>query len=551
MVEATVVLIADRLAALDDAVQQAVAAGPEVLPGPLVEQVRALEHRAGERLRLSERHTVVAVAGATGSGKSSLVNALVGEEVATVDVLRPTTAHAMAVVHGVADAGPLLDWLEIDERVGRPDARPGGLVLVDMPDHDSVRTSHRLEAERLIGLVDLMVWVLDPQKYADAAVHERYLRTLAAYRDVLLVVLNQVDRLEPDQAEVTLGDVRRLLAEDGLDGVRVLPVSARTGAGVADLRNTLADVAFRHEAHRARLEADVMSLADRVVACCGTDDVAVPRADRALVDALALAAKVPTVVEAAAGSYRLSARLATGWPPTRWLARLRADPLHAMHLAPARHPRGTEQGTGRGVDRETDEAVARTSLPPAGPAERAHAAGAVRDWRDRAVAALPDSWALAARGADLDLADELDHAVASTPVVAGRTPLWWRAVGALQWLVLVLAIVGVGWLAALAGMGALRLPVPDPPRWGALPVPTALALGGALLGLLLAGVARLAAGVGARRAGGRAAARLHDAVARVADARVVAPVADVVARHQACRAAATRAAARARRREGR
>ena len=35
---------------------------------------------------------------------------------------------------------------------------------------------HRLEVDRLVELVDLLVWVLDPQKYADAALHDRYLR---------------------------------------------------------------------------------------------------------------------------------------------------------------------------------------------------------------------------------------------------------------------------------------------------------------------------------------------------------------------------------------
>jgi len=533
-----VVLIADRLAALGEAVEHAVAAGPDVLPAELVDQTRALARRAGERLRLSEQHTVVAVAGATGSGKSSLVNALVGEQVATVDVLRPTTAEAMAVVHGVRDAGPLLDWLAVRERVARPAGEPSGLVLLDLPDHDSVRTEHRLEAERLIGLVDLMVWVLDPQKYADAAVHERYLRSLTTHRDVLLIVLNQVDRLEPDQVRATLADARRLLAEDGLDGVRVLPVSARTGEGVDDLRAALADAAARHEAHRERLAADVDALAAQVLVRCGDAPAGPPTADRDLVDALSEAAGVPTVVEAAAGSYRLSARLATGWPPTRWLSRLRADPLHRIHLGPAR---------------ARDE-VARTSLPPAGPAERARAAGAVRDWRDRAGTGLPDAWRAAIRAAEPDdgpgsaLTDDLDRAVARTPVARERRPLWWSVVGWFQWVLLAVAVGGGLWLAALAGLDALRLPAPETPMVGAVPLPTALALGGVVLGMLLAGAGRVAASVGARRAAARASAGLRRAVAEVADTRVVAPVAQLVAHHAACREAAGRAATKRSRR---
>ena len=52
-------------------------------------------------------------------------------------------------------------------------------MLLDLPDHDSTVAAHRLEVDRLVALVDVLVWVLDPQKYADAAIHERYLRPLA------------------------------------------------------------------------------------------------------------------------------------------------------------------------------------------------------------------------------------------------------------------------------------------------------------------------------------------------------------------------------------
>ena len=65
-------------------------------------------------------------------------------------------------------------------------------MLLDLPDFDSVEHAHRLEVDRLIELVDLVVWVVDPQKYADAALHDRYLRPLAGHAGVMLVVLNPV-----------------------------------------------------------------------------------------------------------------------------------------------------------------------------------------------------------------------------------------------------------------------------------------------------------------------------------------------------------------------
>src|SRR5207253_1696815 len=38
-----------------------------------------------------------------------------------------------------------------------------GLVLLDLPDHDSTETSHHEEVDRVVALADVLVWVLDPQ----------------------------------------------------------------------------------------------------------------------------------------------------------------------------------------------------------------------------------------------------------------------------------------------------------------------------------------------------------------------------------------------------
>ena len=111
---------------------------------------------------------IVALVGATGSGKSSLFNALSGMEIADVGARRPLTSQPMACVWGDDGAGPLLDWLGVPDgrRVTREsvldadkEADLRGLVLLDLPDHDSTAVTHRLEVDRLVGLVDLLVWV--------------------------------------------------------------------------------------------------------------------------------------------------------------------------------------------------------------------------------------------------------------------------------------------------------------------------------------------------------------------------------------------------------
>jgi hypothetical protein len=173
-------------------------------------------------------------------------------------VRRPTTSHPTACVWGdVPDE--LLDWLEVPrrhrtERVSELDADTEavleGLVLLDLPDYDSTTVSNRLQVDRLVELADLVIWVADPQKYADAALHDGYLRHLADHQDVVLVVLNQVDTLDEASAAVCEADLRRLLAADGLDRVRLLTTSARTGQGVGALRRVLTDLVQARSAAR-------------------------------------------------------------------------------------------------------------------------------------------------------------------------------------------------------------------------------------------------------------------------------------------------------------
>ena len=205
-------------------------------------RARVGARRAGERLRLSGEHTVVALAGSTGSGKSSLFNALAGRgplargRPAADDRHRRMPASGVWRARRRSSSGSAC-------RAGRPRGstalgarRAGrdldGLVLLDLPDHDSTAVDHRLEVDRLVELVDLLVWVVDPQKYADEALHERYLRRLAGHDAVTVVVLNQVDTINPFAAAECADDLRRLLDDDGLRRAPVLTTSARTGAGL-------------------------------------------------------------------------------------------------------------------------------------------------------------------------------------------------------------------------------------------------------------------------------------------------------------------------------
>ncbi|HVL82973.1 MAG TPA: YfjP family GTPase [Pseudonocardia sp.] len=514
--------VAIRLRALDRVLE----IGEGRLDEARLAPARALARRAGDRLRLSGAHTVVALAGATGSGKSSLFNALAGGEVSTVGVRRPTTGAAHAAVWGADGAGPLLDWLEVPRRhhVESPDGENlHGLVLLDLPDHDSTEVAHRLEVDRLVALVDVLVWVLDPQKYADAAVHDRYLRPLARHGEVMVVVLNQVDRLPPEHAEAAVADVRRLLADDGLDGVPVLATSAVTPGGRDELRAVLTGAVAAHRAALRRVCADLdavaADLADAVAGPARTE--LDPSTACALEAALSAAAGVPAVGAAVQRASVHRAVAATGSPFTRWVRRLRPDPLRRLHLDRARSPTAPAGG-------QDDAPVARTSLPVPSAVERSRVDLALRALADSAADGLPDPWPdgvrAAARSRSEDLADALDRAVAGTDLGLGRTPLWWRAVGLLQAVLATLAVAGGLWLAGLYVLTVLRLPEPATPAVGELPLPTVLLIGGVLAGLLLALLARVPAGIGARRRRARVESRLNSAVADVAGELVLAPV---------------------------
>ncbi len=501
----------ERLVALGAAVDLA----DGRLEAEAVAAARTLTKRAGERLRLSEEHTVAALAGATGSGKSSLFNELSGADLSTVGVTRPTTSTAHACVWGAADAQPLLDWLEVPRRhqldAGSADAALDGLVLLDLPDHDSTELSHRLEVDRLVELVDLLVWVLDPQKYADAAVHERYLRPLAGHSSVMLVVLNQLDRLAPPARQACLLDLQRLLTAEGLEKVPVIGASARTGDGIPELRDTLVERVAARRAAVERLSADLDRAVDRLGAGCTGSAGAIRPADRStLVDALSGAAGVDTVVRAVEKSHRMRASASTGWPFVRWVRGLRPDPLRRLHLG----------------DRPLEES--RTSLPAASPVQAARASAAVRALSDRAAGDLPEPWPqLVRRAAGRDeekLPDLLDRAVAGTDLGVERRPRWWGAANAAQKLLAAVAVVGALWLLVLFGFSYLQLPQPPSPHVGRVPVPTLLLVGGVLLGLVLAAVFRRLAGVGARRRARVARRRLGERVAGVADTHVVTPV---------------------------
>ena len=233
-----------------------------------------------------------------------------------------------------------------------------------------------------------------------------------------------------------------------------------------------------------------------------------------------------TIAAAVDRAHRARAAAVTGWPFTRWLRRLRPDPMRRLRLP------------------ETPSEAIRTGLPGPSAVQRARVDSALRELTTRATDGLPEPWPRvvrqAATGATADLPDLLDRTVAGTDLGASRRPRWELPVGFVQAVLAVATLAGLVWLLVLLALDWLKFPEPPLPHVGRVPLPTLLLIGGALAGLLLAFLARRLAAVGGRRRARAARRRLRRRVEEVARTRVLAPVDEELSVHTRLCAAVTR-----------
>jgi energy-coupling factor transporter ATP-binding protein EcfA2 len=479
----------------------------------LLDEAELVLKRAGERLRLSGNHTVIALAGGTGSGKSTLFNALAGATFSPPGVTRPTTRHAHACVWGMQGAAPLLDWLGVQRRhryarasvLDSGESDLDGLILLDLPDHDSVVSASMAAVDRLSKLADMVIWVLDPQKYADAAVHNRYLIPLSGHAAVFAVVLNQLDVLAPEQARDCGEDLRRLLDAEGLADTPLLGVSARTGLGLPELRDLLMDTVMRNRTAGMRIAADIDALVDGFTEYSGPqlapdsalsgaagplgaplpeepapppgpslppweldedeqaeaipepvpsrppwEDAALDGTRRKDIDPAASVPRKPA--EQLAGAFARAAGLsavAGAMASSREARASRLTGWPAGRLLDARrHPVRALRGVGG------PEATA-VADAAAGQAQQSEVDNAITAFADAVGGDLPTPWAGALRDAARCNANMVPQALAAAvqTVVTGeasRPPAWWRLVTAWQWLLTVLAVAGIGLSVAIA-----------------------------------------------------------------------------------------------------
>ncbi|MGE5541589.1 MAG: [FeFe] hydrogenase H-cluster maturation GTPase HydF [Bacillota bacterium] len=157
----------------------------------------------------------IAVFGLRNAGKSSLVNAIAGQEVSLVSPVPGTTTDPVSKAMELLPLGPV--------------------VLVDTAGIDDDGDLGRLRAERAVSMMDradVVVLVVDP--FRGISDWEQSIARLAAARSLpLIAALNKVDLLQADQAVRAAREASERL------GKSVVPVSARSGAGIGALKEAV------------------------------------------------------------------------------------------------------------------------------------------------------------------------------------------------------------------------------------------------------------------------------------------------------------------------
>ena len=582
---------ARSVASLKEAISYGEGRVPETV---LLDAAETLE-RLSQRRELSTEHTVIGFFGATGSGKSTLFNAIAGQNIALSAPTRPTTSTVQAAIWEAEGSEELLDWLGIDKRVypqtqalaaekdategneaggnnkaaggaaapnavtepapglfnrirravggrGEMRTRTGGLILLDMPDFDSVTTTNRDLAARMMRYVDVLVWVVDPQKYADAVIHRDFMVPLAASGAQALCVLNQADKLAPAEVPAVLASLTRLLQAEGTEAhllAAPIAVSARTGEGIDVLRDLLAQVAAAKSLSLQRTDAQLHATASQLRAYAGGEGTVLAGAyaldaEQKLVKACYTSSQAEQVLQAATASYRRAAGQHTGWILTRWMSRLKADPLRRLHLGQQDEKKSSskaEKSAGMlGSDNENAPELVASSLPPLSAAQKAGMANAVRQYSKQMAARIDEPWKRSIKEAALsreaELPELLERDMMRIDYGLGRTRAPWVIFNTLQWIALLSALVGVGWLTLISGMAYLQIQLPPAPtpEGSPVPLPTLLLLLGILLGIASAGVGRLLTAMGSRYYARKLRGRLQTGVEKAVQSCVVAPV---------------------------
>ncbi|MCA9090785.1 MAG: GTPase domain-containing protein [Planctomycetaceae bacterium] len=150
---------------------------------------RVLDRVETLRIRM-EAPLVVATFGGTGTGKSSLVNALVGEECTRSGRQRPTTRQPIIIAHPRTDLPALGIPLHDVQVMQREADILRDIVIIDCPDPDSdeqeTSGSNLERLHELLPFCDVLLYVSTQQKYRSARVSDELLKAAQGCRIIFV-----------------------------------------------------------------------------------------------------------------------------------------------------------------------------------------------------------------------------------------------------------------------------------------------------------------------------------------------------------------------------
>jgi len=230
-----------------------------------VARLDAVEHGTPADLFVDQhaRPLVVAFFGGTGVGKSSLLNRLAGDPIATTGIERPTSREATVYLHQVVELAELPPELPVDTvRIRRHEAAIYQNILwIDAPDIDSTEESNRRAALAWLPHVDLVCYVVSPERYRDD-VGWRVLQQ-RGHKHGWMFVLNRWDEGDLQQAQ----DFAHMLTAAGFEDPLLLRTCCVPGLSLPspdqfdELRSAIDELLGQHGVreltrlgHRARLQ---------------------------------------------------------------------------------------------------------------------------------------------------------------------------------------------------------------------------------------------------------------------------------------------------------
>jgi hypothetical protein len=481
---------------LDDAIAAAATLGMAT------DEARTVAREIADRLGFPAETYVLALVGGTGVGKSSVLNALAGSSVSDASARRPTTAEPRAWVPRTSrpELGGLLGWLGIPDGEVRDHEHHelGDVAILDLPDLDSVETTHRERVEAILPRVDAVVWVTDPEKYHDAILHDDFLSDWLPRLDRQVVVLNKTDRLTGEDAQRVRHDLERDLAlKAGRGGrgslVRVLLTSARGSepGGIEPLRTWLSAAVEAKRVVRAHVVTAIAAAVTALARAAGVDPTARAKpfvdgpsrratSDRVSAELLRVV-DLPAAERQAVAATRARARARGSGPLAGITSRL--------YRWSGRQARVADPGAFLARWRE------RGSLAPALDVLRSALEAPLREAPPSTRAALATSMEPAALGTSL--ARAVDRAIAARAADVPSSRIW-PLIGLLQTVATLVLVFAGAWVVLWV---VLRFPADSVtvPVFGQLPMPFLVLVAALLAGYLIARLLGLHAGWVGRR----------------------------------------------------